>query len=196
MAEGDEQRQAHVVDAGSSSEEPGEAMDGAQTDPAGSRLPTLERILALDVGDRRIGVAISDPLGYTAQPMFTLRRSDRRADLKSIGRVIRKHEITEIVIGDPVHLSGEISPQAQKTHEFADGLRSLFPGVRIHLLDERLTTREAHSLLDHAGRRKQRPAAQERKERKAVIDQIAAVLLLEAFLSRRSPSLLPAPPEE
>ena len=152
------------------------------------------RTLALDVGDRRIGLALSDPLGITAQPLFTLHRTSLRADLKFIGRIVRRHAVTEIVIGDPVHLSGEPGPQAIKTRAFADALRQLLPGTPIHLLDERLTTSEAHALLDRGPARQPHTRAT-RQHREAIIDQVAAVLLLESFLSIRSPRLLP-PPED
>ena len=151
------------------------------------------RVLALDVGDRRIGVALSDPLGYTAQPLLTLYRGTERGDMKSIGRLIRRHGVTDVVIGLPLHASGDLSPQAVKTQSFAEALRALQPGVRIHLLDERLTTAEAHELLDRSGGARRNKAS--REERTAVIDQVAAVLLLEAFLSRDAPRLLPEPPE-
>ncbi len=151
------------------------------------------RVLALDVGDRRIGLAISDPLGYTAQPLFTVQRSGLRQDLKSIGRVIRRHGVSEVVIGLPLHASGEMSPQAVKTQAFADALREQQPEIRFHMLDERLTTAEAHELLDRS--RPARRGRSSRKERSAVIDQVAAVLLLEAFLSMGSPRLLPPPPD-
>ena len=79
------------------------------------------RVVGLDVGDRRIGVAISDPLGYTAQPLFTLHRENRRTDLKSVGRVLRKHAVTEVVVGNPLYMSGDQSPQAAKAQAFASG---------------------------------------------------------------------------
>lgn len=152
------------------------------------------RYLALDVGDRRIGLAISDPLGYTAQPLFTLHRSSLRADLKDLGRVLRRHRITDVIIGHPVHLSGDLSPQALKTQSFAAAFQQQHPTVRFHLLDERLTTSEAHSLLDR--QRPKRTGARERADRRAIIDQIAAVVLLESFLSAGAPRLLPPPPED
>ena len=151
------------------------------------------RTLALDVGDRRIGIAISDPLGYTAQPLLTLHRTNPRADGKSIARLVRKHLVVDLLIGLPLHASGDLSPQAIKTQAFADALREQIPGVRIHLLDERLTTAGAHELLDQAhGKRRGKGTRQERTK---LIDQVAAVLLLEAFLSASSPRLLPPPPE-
>jgi putative Holliday junction resolvase len=149
----------------------------------------------LDVGDKRIGLAITDELGLTAQPLLTIHRAgpkpNLRADLKSIARFVRRHEVQVIVIGDPLHADGSQSPQSAKALAFADALRSYLapnhPDLTIHLLDERLTTRDAHSLL---GRRSSRA---DRLDRKALIDQIAAVLILESFLSGRDPILLPDP---
>ena len=80
----------------------------------------VPRILGFDVGDRRIGLAISDPLGYTAQPLFTLHRAGRRADLKAVARVLRKHGVTEVVVGNPLYMSGDQSPQAAKAQAFAE----------------------------------------------------------------------------
>lgn len=151
------------------------------------------RILALDVGDRRIGIAITDPLGYIAQPLFTLHRTNLRADLKSIARILRKHSVTDIVVGLPLHASGELSLQAEKTQRFADALKQQHPALGFHLLDERLTTSDAHALLDCS--RPVRRSRRGRQERTALIDQVAAVLLLEAFLSTSAPRLLPRPPD-
>ncbi len=142
----------------------------------------VRRVVAFDVGDRRIGLAISDALGYTAQPLFTLHRtggkSGHRADMKSIGRMLRKHGVVEAVVGNPLYMSGDQSPQAAKAQAFAEELRAEF-GITVHLWDERLTTTEAHRHLDeggHGGRR----------ERKGIIDQVAAVLILQAFLQARA----------
>jgi putative Holliday junction resolvase len=138
----------------------------------------VPRILGFDVGDRRIGLAISDPLGYTAQPLFTLHRAGRRADLKSVARVLRKHGVREAVVGNPLYMSGDQSPQAAKAQAFAEDLRTEF-GITVHLWDERLTTTEAHRHLDDAGHAGGR-------ERKGIIDQVAAVLILQAFLEARA----------
>lgn len=137
----------------------------------------VPRILGLDVGDRRIGLAISDPLGYTAQPLFTLHRGGRKADLKSLGRVLRKHGVREVVVGNPLHMSGDQSPQAAKAQAFAEELRREF-GITVHLWDERLTTTEAHRHLDDAGHAVM--------GRKGIIDQVAAVLILQSFLEARA----------
>ncbi len=154
----------------------------------------VERILALDVGDRRIGLAITDALGFTAQPLFTIHRTTERADMKSIARFIRKHEVTTLVIGNPLHADGTQSPQAAKTQAFAQQLREAHPSLSHHLLDERLTTREAHGLLDAAGHGKRDAGKSAGKviDRRDLIDQVAAVLLLEGFLEKqRGPTLLP-----
>ena len=138
--------------------------------------PAKTRIAALDVGDRRIGVAITDELGYTVQPLFTLHRTrNRRADIKSLGRLFRHHHCTHVVIGNPVHMSGDLSRQAEKVQAFANELASVL-GVTIYLWDERLTTTAAHEILDAAGH------STDRHDRKHIIDQVAAVLILESFL--------------
>ncbi len=134
------------------------------------------RILGLDIGDRRVGLAISDPFGTLAQPLLTLTRSSLRHDLKSIGRVLRKHAVSEIVAGNPLYMSGDLSPQALKAQAFAEAVRAEF-GLPMHLWDERLTTTEAHRQLDTMGH--------EKLGRKGIIDQVAAVLILQAFLDHR-----------
>jgi putative holliday junction resolvase len=137
------------------------------------------RLLGLDFGDRRIGVAVSDELGLTAQPVLTLVRKNPKQDLRSLGRLLRKFSCTGIVIGDPLHLSGDLSPQAAKTRAFAQSLRQAF-ALPVHLWDERLTSAEAHRHLEAAGK----PASQHR----SVVDQVAAVLILQSFLDAQRPS--------
>ncbi|MDE1154654.1 MAG: Holliday junction resolvase RuvX [Acidobacteriaceae bacterium] len=152
------------------------------------------RILALDIGDRRIGLAITDELNLTAQPLFTLHRTTLRADLKSVARFIRQRGVKTLVSGLPLNADGTESAQAGKARAFAEELREAHPELQHHLLDERLTTREAHELLSDAGHSPRFAGRAARLERKDLIDQVAAVLLLEAFLSRESgPALLPDP---
>ncbi len=131
------------------------------------------RILGLDHGDRRIGVAISDEMGLTAQPLLTLHRTQRRQDMRSLARIARRHGCTAIVVGLPLHMSGDISPRALAAKEFAAALEENLK-LPVILWDERLSTAEAHRHLDAAGR-----AAHTRKE---VIDQVAAVLILQSYL--------------
>lgn len=136
------------------------------------------RLLGLDFGSRRIGVAVSDELGLTAQPVLTLVRKNIKLDLKSLGRILRKYGCTAIVLGHPLHMSGDVSPQAAKTQAFAELLREAF-SLPIHLWDERLTSSEAHRHLEAAGR----PASSHRD----VVDQVAAVLILQSFLDAHRP---------
>jgi putative holliday junction resolvase len=137
----------------------------------------IPRYLALDVGNRRIGVAVSDELGLTAQPVLTLeRKHNRREDLRSLARLARRYGAAAIVVGNPRHISGEDSPQAAKTRSFAAELGEL-TGLPIHLCDERLTTREAHQILYEAGH--------QRQDHRRVVDQVAAVLILQQFLESR-----------
>jgi putative Holliday junction resolvase len=142
----------------------------------------IGRILAFDVGDRRIGLALSDELGYTAQPLFTLHRAGMRKDLKEVARVLRRYGVTEIVVGNPLYMSGDLSPQAEKAQAFAETIRTEF-GLPVHLWDERLTTTQAHRHLDDAGH--SRAPNSEGVGRKNIIDQVAAVLILQAFLGAR-----------
>ncbi len=74
----------------------------------------VPRIMGFDVGDKRIGIAVTDALGLTVQPLLTLYRKTPRADMKSIGRLIRRHGIAEAVVGNPLHMSGEAGPRAAK----------------------------------------------------------------------------------
>ncbi|MGC9199435.1 MAG: Holliday junction resolvase RuvX [Acidobacteriaceae bacterium] len=157
------------------------------------------RTLALDVGDRRIGLAITDPLGLTAQPLFTLHRTSLGADIKAIARFLRRHKVEVLVVGHPLHADGSPGPQAAKVQAFVQSLQKdllpAHPNLRLHLLDERLTTRDAHALLDRSGHAL-RQGRQGRLERREIIDQVAAALLLESFLSAESPNLLPGPETE
>ncbi len=129
------------------------------------------------MGNRRIGVAVSDELGLTAQPVMTLeRKRNPREDLRSLARLARRFAVAAIVVGNPLHLSGDESPQAKKTRAFAGELGEL-SGLPIHLWDERLTTREAHQILYEAGHKRQ--------QHRQVVDQVAATLILQSFLERQ-----------
>ncbi len=138
----------------------------------------ISRYLALDVGSKRIGVAVSDELGLTAQPVLTLeRRRNQREDLRSIARLCRRFDAKGIVVGNPLTMTGEVSKQAEKVHAFAAELGEL-SGLPIHLWDERLTTHEAHQLLYEAGHTRQ--------DHRRIVDQVAATLILQSFLDRKA----------
>ena len=138
---------------------------------------TQPRMMGLDVGDRRIGVAVSDGLGLTAQPVLTLVRTNRRQDLRSLARLVRRYSCTQIVVGNPLYMSGDLSPQAAKAQDFAAFLREELK-LPVHLWDERLTTTEAHRHLHASGRAG--------TEHRAVIDQVAAVLILQSYLDAQA----------
>jgi len=135
------------------------------------------RILGLDVGARRIGIAVSDPLGLTAQGLPTLQRRNRRYDQSELRRVVREYEVSEIVIGNPLRMSGQTGAQAEKMAVFAEQIQQEL-SLPVHLWDERLSTAEGHRLLDETGIRDAR--------RKEVIDKMAAVLILQSFLDARA----------
>jgi putative Holliday junction resolvase len=137
---------------------------------------TTGRVMALDVGKVRVGVALSDPLGYTAQPLLTLWRKSRGEDLRSLLRLIRKHEVVEILVGNPLHMSGDVGPWAAKVQEFAEELRER-SGLPVHLWDERLSSVAAHEILNEAGHKRQ--------NRKYVIDQVAAVVILRGWMEAK-----------
>jgi putative Holliday junction resolvase len=137
------------------------------------------------VGNRRIGVAVSDELGLTAQPLLTLERrrggnGTSRDDLRSIARLARRFAVAGIVVGNPLHLSGEASAQTTRTQAFAAELGEV-TGLPIHLWDERLTSREAHQILYEAGHARQ--------QHRRVVDQVAATLILQSFLDQQSEPL-------
>jgi putative Holliday junction resolvase len=140
------------------------------------------RILALDPGTKRIGVALSDELGWTAQPLETFERKSLNADVAHINELVRRHEVREIVIGMPIQLNGRMGPAAQSTQQFLEALQTAV-GVPVVAWDERLTTKAAEQMLIEAD--------VSRKKRKGAVDRVAAALLLKSYLEHVS-SLQPA----
>jgi putative holliday junction resolvase len=134
------------------------------------------RILALDFGSKSIGLAVTDELGFTAQGLPTLRRSNKRNDLDHLRRAIRQYGVSEIVMGLPLRMSGSEGIQSDKVQAFAEELRRKFK-LPVHLFDERLTSKEANRLL--------RETEMSIRRRAEVVDQLAAVLILQSFLEFR-----------
>ena len=135
------------------------------------------RIMAIDFGSRRIGLAVTDELGLTAQGLPTLHRTNKQNDFNHLRRTLKHYAVGEIVMGLPLRMSGEHGIQSDKVEAFADELRKRFK-LPVHLFDERLTSVEANRVLgetDMSGRRKTE-----------VVDQLAAVLILQAFMEFRS----------
>ncbi len=139
------------------------------------------RILALDPGTKRIGVALSDELGWTAQPLETFERKTLGIDIAHINELVHRHEVREIVIGMPVQLNGRMGPAAQSVQQFLEAVQAGV-GVPVVTWDERLTTKAAEQMLIEAD--------VSRKKRKGVVDRVAAALLLKSYLEHlSSPSL-------
>ncbi len=134
------------------------------------------RIMALDIGGRRIGVALSDPGRVLASPLTTLRAEPRAAAIARIAALAAQHEVAAIVVGLPLTLTGEVGPQAQIVQTFADELRQVV-AVPVHLFDERLTSVAAERMMIELGIKPDR-----RKER---IDEVAAAIILQDFLDAR-----------
>lgn len=134
------------------------------------------RVLGLDVGARRIGVAISDPLGITAQGLETIHRKNKRTDLGSLEKVIQEYSVVEIVVGYPLRMSGAEGTQSAKMDVFAEELRKRFK-LPVHLWDERLSSAQANRLL--------RETDMSIKRRGQVVDQMAAVLILQNWMEAR-----------
>lgn len=135
------------------------------------------RVLGLDVGSKTIGMAVSDPLGITAQGLHTYRRQNRRLDFERLEHVIQEYNIGEIVLGYPLRLSGARGAQSEKMARFADQLRERFQ-LPVHLWDERFTTAEAKRLL--------RDSEMSIKRRGEVVDRLAAVLILQSWMDLTS----------
>ena len=138
-----------------------------------SRTALRLRILALDFGKRRIGLAVSDELGITAQGLDTLERTRIRDDIEHLAQLIAEKNVSLILMGNPLHMSGAESRQAQYVRDFATRL-SERTGVKVEFWDERLTTVAAQRVLKESGISIQKRAQ--------AVDRLAAVILLESYL--------------
>ena len=132
-------------------------------------------LLGLDIGDTRIGVAVSDALGVAAHPLCTLTRKNRQVDLIVISDLVSIHEVERVVIGLPISLDGSLGAQAEKVQKFARRLGHVID-VPIEFQDERFTTAEAEEILRELGK--------DAREQKGLIDEVAAVLILKDYLNR------------
>jgi putative pre-16S rRNA nuclease len=143
------------------------------------------RVLALDLGKRRIGLALSDPLGITAQGLPTLQRTNIRADLTALARLVEEREVGLILMGYPLHMSGREGRQADYTRDFGERLAAR-TGLPIRYWDERLTTVEAQRVLKSSGI--------SIAKRASAVDQLSAQILLASYLDLGdSPSLGDSP---
>jgi len=134
------------------------------------------RILALDVGKKRIGLAVSDPLGLTAQGLGVLERRDWEKDLARLLDMARPYLVVEVLVGLPRHMDGRLGDQAEEILTLARALGEAL-GAKVATWDERLSTVEAERLLVAAD--------MSRKRRRRVVDQVAATIILQAYLDSR-----------
>jgi putative holliday junction resolvase len=137
----------------------------------------VTRVLALDLGKRRIGLALSDELGITAQGLETLPRASMRADLAELAGIISRKGVSLILMGKPLHMSGHEGRQVEYTRDFAERLGQA-TGVPVEFRDERLTTVQAERVLREGG-------VHLREERVRSVDMLSAVLLLQDYLDSR-----------
>ena len=137
------------------------------------------RILALDHGTKRIGVALSDELGWTAQPLETFERRTLKRDIAHIQDLVRTHDVGQVLLGLPLRLNGGEGPAVQAVHEFAARLGEALP-VPLVTWDERMTTKAAEDLLIAAD--------VSRKKRKGAVDRVAAAILLQSYLEAHAPA--------
>ncbi|MEX2299331.1 MAG: Holliday junction resolvase RuvX [Bryobacterales bacterium] len=131
------------------------------------------RVLALDLGKRRIGLAVSDELGITAQGLPTLQRTNKAEDLEALRRLIHDKSVALVVVGQPLHMSGTEGRQANFAGQFARTLAA-HAQVEVRLWDERLTSVEAGRILNQTG--------MSRKKKNAAVDRLSAVLILQNYL--------------
>ncbi|MDL2238551.1 Holliday junction resolvase RuvX [Christensenellaceae bacterium OttesenSCG-928-K19] len=133
----------------------------------------MGRLIGLDVGDKRIGIALSDLLMFTAQGIETYNRKEEPQDITYLVDFIQKNDVDRIVCGLPKNMNGSIGEQAEKVQAFAEELKKA-AGLPLIYWDERLTTKSAHQTLLEAD--------MSRKKRKAVVDKIAAVYILQGYM--------------
>jgi len=140
----------------------------------------MAKVLGLDVGDATIGVAVSDALGWTAQGIMTIRRHNVHTDLSSLRKLIREHNVSEVVVGLPMMMNGRPDGQTRKIIRFVNILHEAFH-LPIYTWDERFSTIEAHKALD--------VGKVNRKKRAEVIDKIAATIILQGYLDNKNEKL-------
>lgn len=136
----------------------------------------MRRILGLDVGDKTIGVAVSDGLGLTAQSVITIRRQNINKDIAELKELIDEYEAVEVVVGLPKNMDGSLGPQSEKVLAFVEKLKRAFP-LPVELYDERLSTAQALKALIAADL--------SRAKRKKIIDKMAAQVILQGYLDRK-----------
>ena len=135
------------------------------------------RILGIDYGEARVGIAITDSLNITAQGLETIQRNNSdKIILKRLDEIFEKYEVDTIVVGMPYNMNGTISERAKKTEEFIHKLKCKYNKKKIEIIDERLTTVEAHKTMNFLDINK--------NKKKNIVDTISAVYILETYLNK------------
>jgi putative Holliday junction resolvase len=141
----------------------------------------MARLLALDVGERRIGVAVSDPSGTVARPLTTIVRASRQADHEAMARLVDEYEVDRVIVGLPLSLDGTEGPQARQTRRYAERLAQALT-VPIELWDERYSSVTAAEILRRKGSRSRRGGRKQRRQARADLDATAAAVFLQSYL--------------
>ena len=144
----------------------------------------MKRWLVLDLGSVRIGVALSDSLGLTAQPLTVLKSQGTQKDLITLGQLVDEHEVAQVIVGLPINMDGTESTQTQKIRDFA-GKLALRLNVPLFFVDERLTSKQAERMMRESGIKS--------KDQRGKVDQIAAALLLDSALKGAPLTEVPRP---
>lgn len=137
----------------------------------------MQRYIGLDVGTKRIGVALSDPLLITAQPLEAIAREPEEQSLLRIAALCKEHDVLGIVVGFPKNMNGTVGPQAEDCKNFGDKIKNI-TGLEVFFEDERLTSKQAEQALALQGKKY--------TKNKSLVDITSAVLILQQFLDRRS----------
>ncbi|NLY09995.1 MAG: Holliday junction resolvase RuvX [Tissierellia bacterium] len=136
----------------------------------------MGRIMGIDMGDSRIGIALSDPLGLTAQGLTVIENKGRKQTLQAIGELIKNNEVDLVVMGMPFNMNGTEGPMAEKVRRVGQSIKQVHK-VEVKFQDERMTTVSAEQVLIQSG--------MTREKRRGVVDRIAATIILQAYLDRK-----------
>lgn len=145
--------------------------------PRPDRSLPRNRILAIDYGRKKMGLALSDELCLTAQPLGTLNRVNRQTDLRRLRDTCRDHAVARIIVGHPLHMNGQVGEMAEEATRFATRIRKEL-GIEVELVDERLTSWEARQLRSFSG--------EDRERKRPPVDDLAAAVLLRDYLEQRN----------
>jgi putative Holliday junction resolvase len=157
-------------------------LEAKKIGPSQAAVEKASRILAVDYGRKRIGLALSDELGLTAQPLTVMVRKNREADLKRLREICARHDVRHVIVGHPVHITGEESEMAGEAARFAARLAKAL-NIETEMIDERLTSWQAKQTLAETNGR---------GSKRASVDDVAAAVLLRDYLEHRRESAISA----